>query len=93
MDGYCIVCGKDGKIVNHHTNYKENKTIKVCPACHRKIHTDSKYSALKPIDVGENTMILIHKKTALRIKRLREAKFGDTYDSIIVRWLDKTEKK
>jgi ribosome-binding protein aMBF1 (putative translation factor) len=89
---YCTVCGKDGKVVNHHINYKENKTIKVCPTCHRRIHTNPKYSALKPVDSSGYTMIQIKKKTAQALKQTSNIKFGDSYDSILVRLIEEDKK-
>lgn len=41
---------------------------------------------------NETTLIQVRKTTATRIKEKTE-EFGDTYDSIITRALDKVEKK
>ena len=34
----CVVCDKENKLIEHHTNYKENKKVWVCRSCHTKIH-------------------------------------------------------
>ena len=50
----CRVCGKPllpHKIVRHHFNYTNDKTIEVCQSCHLKIHRGSNLSSLKPPDL------------------------------------------
>lgn len=42
-------------------------------------------------DENESMLIQVRKKTAERIKQ-KATEFGDTYDIIITRWLDSTEK-
>ena len=42
---------KDGvKLHTHHISYNPEITIKVCPACHNRIHHTDKYPHLKPLD-------------------------------------------
>jgi hypothetical protein len=38
----CRVCNKNNATIEHHINYKENKTILVCIPCHLNIHLDEK---------------------------------------------------
>jgi len=48
---HCAVCGKDlnfKNVINHHVNYKEEKTIPVCRSCHMKIHRSKNFPNLKP---------------------------------------------
>jgi len=45
----------------------------------------------KLADENESMLIQVRKKTAERIKQ-KATEFGDTYDIIITRWLDSTEK-
>lgn len=47
----CSICGKElpyDKLIQHHINYPENKTINVCRSCHSKIHKGSSLEKLKP---------------------------------------------
>jgi hypothetical protein len=48
LEGY----GEIRELVEHHVSYKENRTIKICPACHAKIHhtNDPKYDRFRPKD-------------------------------------------
>jgi len=38
------------KLHTHHISYNPEITIKVCPACHNRIHHTDKYPHLKPLD-------------------------------------------
>jgi len=42
----CKLCGGRVKLLDHHTSYSKNKTIKICYSCHRRIH-NPRYSKLK----------------------------------------------
>jgi len=47
----CSVCGKElpfDKLIKHHIDYPENKTINVCRSCHLKIHRSASLNKLKP---------------------------------------------
>lgn len=47
----CQVCGEQinkEMLVEHHTSYNPEKTIKICRFCHSKIHNTDKYPNLKP---------------------------------------------
>jgi hypothetical protein len=47
----CSVCGKElpyDKLIQHHIDYPENKTITVCRSCHSRIHKSSSFKNLKP---------------------------------------------
>lgn len=49
--GHCAICGKDlnfNNFINHHLNYEEKKTIRVCRSCHAKIHKSGNFTFLKP---------------------------------------------
>jgi len=49
----CELCGTTENVYQHHTNYKENKTVPLCPACHKKVHSDPSHR-FYPVDGFEN---------------------------------------
>lgn len=46
----CVECGVVGNGFHmHHISYKKNKTIILCPSCHRKVHNDKNHR-FYPVD-------------------------------------------
>ena len=45
----CAVCGKRGYLKIHHLNYKENRTMPLCYACHYRVHHARGLEHLNPV--------------------------------------------
>lgn len=45
----CAVCGDKGYLTVHHLNYKENRTMPLCPACHYRVHFGKGLGHLNPV--------------------------------------------
>lgn len=52
MTGICDRCGGVGETHQHHTSYKENKTVPLCPTCHGEVHQDPS-SEYYPDDIND----------------------------------------
>ncbi len=73
----CVVCDKENKLIEHHTNYKKNKKVWVCRSCHTKIHL-GKYPEYKCEDT-------------IRIPKFKY-KEGETMEEGVKRHLTELEK-
>lgn len=49
MKGICEICKEEKELVNHHTSYKDDKTVALCRSCHSKVHTGS-FPEYYPVD-------------------------------------------
>lgn len=63
----CERCGRISKTHSHHLSYKENITIELCPACHRKAH--SKGDLYNPIDKRKDYKKLLTREDKFNLWR------------------------
>lgn len=40
---FCIICGGSNDLHEHHTNYKDDKTVLLCRSCHMKVHKTDEF--------------------------------------------------
>lgn len=73
----CSVCGsvveKDA-MHTHHTQYIPEKTMRVCPSCHTRIHKTDKYPDLKPDDNRQEFEEVRKKKVQARKEERENAR-------------------
>jgi hypothetical protein len=66
----CSICKKRKTLVEHHIDYKKNKTITLCRKCHLKAHHSNsiKYANFKPLNHSKITTIEIEKGCRSRFR-------------------------
>lgn len=89
----CEICQRTENLVKHHTNYKEDTTIKICRKCHYKIHRKGEFGMFFPIDESEYTMFNVKKETWKELQLLKLEKEHSSINSLIIDMIKKEREE